>query len=44
MPDIDPSYLQAARKSLKKAGSLLSNAKYRKGVEAKAKESGGENE
>jgi 4Fe-4S ferredoxin len=44
MPDIDPSHLEAARKRLEKAGSLLSNAKYRRGVEAKAREPGGENE
>jgi len=40
MPDIDPSYLEAAKKRLEKAGSLLSSAKYRKGVEAKAREAG----
>jgi 4Fe-4S ferredoxin len=40
MPDIDPSYLEAAKKRLEKAGSLLSNAKYRKSVEAKAREAG----
>jgi len=38
MPDIDPSYLEAAKKRLEKAGSLLSSARYRKGVEAKARD------
>jgi len=42
LPDIDPSHLEAAKRRLEKASSLLSSPKFRKDVEARVKESGAE--